>query len=119
MNKRSRWVYGVLLAVWAILLVWQVGEHYRVKQAARAGLINRAKDISTTCSIVMRSQRRFGGVISKERLESAMNALIRQGDVNAIAVLNAAGEVVASAGAPIDFAPKTWSPRGRIGRTPT
>jgi signal transduction histidine kinase len=51
----------------------------------------------------MRSQRRFGGVISKERMEAALNELIRPGELNAIALLNADGEVVASVGEPIDL----------------
>jgi len=54
----------------------------------------------------MRSQRRFGGVISKERMESTLNDLIKAGELNAIALLNASDEVVASAGAPIDFHPR-------------
>ncbi len=112
MNKRTRLVYGILLAVWAMLLVWQVVEHDRVTQAARVALINRAKDISTTLGLVMRSQRRFGNIISKDRMESALNALVKQGEVNAIALLNASGDVVASAGTPIDFETKGLVPTG-------
>jgi signal transduction histidine kinase len=111
MNQRTRLVYGALIAVWAIIIVWQVVEHSRVQQAAKVVLINRAKDISSTVGLVMRSQRRFG-VISKDRIESALNALIRQGEVPAIALLNAAGDVVASAGASIDFETKGLVPTG-------
>ena len=105
MIKRTQLVYGVLLTVWAVLVVWQAGEHARVRGSARDALINHAKDISGTLGVVMRSQRRFG-VISKERLESALNALVRPGEASAIALLNAVGEVVASAGAPIDLQTK-------------
>jgi signal transduction histidine kinase len=106
MIKRTQLVYGVLLTVWAVLVVWQVVEHDRLRRSAGDALINRAKDISNTLGLVMRSQRRFGGVISKERLESALNSLVKPGEVNAIALLNAAGNVVASAGAPIDLETK-------------
>ena len=112
MNKRLRLVYGVLFAVWGVILVWQAVEHARVQQAARVALRNRAKDISTTLGLVLRSQRRFGGVISRDRLESALSSLIRPGELNGIALLNDAEEVVASAGAAIDFQAKSLAPTG-------
>jgi len=105
-TRRSWWIYGLLLAIWAVILGWQVVEHSRVRKSARAALINRAKDISDTLGMVMRSQRRWGGVVSKERMESTLNDLVRPGELNAIALLNAAGEVVASAGGVIDLQPK-------------
>ncbi len=98
LKRRSILIYGLLLGVWAVVAAWQVAEHARVREAAHAELIYRAKDISTTLGIVLRSQRRFGGVVSKERLESALNDLIRPGELNGIALLNAAGDGVASVG---------------------
>jgi len=95
-----RWlIYGSLFVAWTVILGWQAGEHLRVRKSARAALINRGKDISETLGLVMRSQRRFGGVISRERLESALNELIKPDELKAVAMLNAAGEIVASAGA--------------------
>lgn len=111
MNQRGRLVYGLLLAVWVLILGWQVVEHSRVRSAAKVAVINRAKDISTTLGIVLRSQRRFG-VISKDRLESALNELLNRGELKAVAMMNAAGEVVASAGAAIDFEVKGLVPTG-------
>lgn len=107
-RNRTRLVYGVLVAVWALILLWQAAEHARVRRDARHALILRAKDISTTLGVVLRSQRHFG-IISKERLESALNALIKPDELTAVAMLNAAGAVVASAGAPID-----WEQRGLL-----
>lgn len=101
-KNRTRLVYLLLGLVWVLIVVWQWIEHRRVVASARAELTNSAKDISTTLGIVMRSQRRFG-VISRERLESALNELIRAGNVRAIALLNAAGHVVASAGPAVDL----------------
>ncbi len=95
-------MYGGLAALWILILVWQVIEHRRVRQVARIELGNRARDISTTLGLVIRSQRRFGGLISKERLESALNSLIKPGELDAIALLNASEQVVASAGTPIE-----------------
>lgn len=110
-SKRTRWVYGVLLAVWAIVIVWQGLEHRRVQQDARVALIHRAKDISTTLGVVLRSQRHFG-IISKDRLDTALRELIRPEELAAVAMLNAAGDVVTSAGTPIDFEMKGLAPTG-------
>lgn len=109
--RRSKLVYGLLTAAWVVVLVWQLIEHRRVQGVARAELINRAKDISTTVGIVLRSQRRFGGVISKERIESALTGLVRPGELNAVALLNAAGDVVASAGTNADWQPRAGAVR--------
>lgn len=102
MTKRTRLVVVTLALAWAVLLIWQYVEHDRVRQAAKVALINRSKDISTTLGVVMRAQRRFG-VIPTDRIESYLNALIKPGELDAVALLNAAGEVVASAGSAIDF----------------
>ncbi len=114
LKRRSTLIYGLLLGVWVLVVVWQVAEHVRVRDEARAALVNRAKDISTTLGIVLRSQRRFGGVVSKERLEASLTELLKQDktELNGIALLNAAGEMVASAGTGIDL-----QSRGAAGTT--
>ena len=103
-RRNNPWIYGLLLGVWVLVVAWQVEEHHRVSEEARAALVNRAKDISTTMGIVLRSQRRFGGVVSKERLEASLTELANQEktELSGIALLNEAGEVVASAGTAID-----------------
>ena len=95
-RRSSFWVFGLLLGAWLLILGWQALEHSRVKAQAQAELRNRAKDISTTVGIVLRSQRRFG-VISKERIEPALAGLVRPAELSAVALLNAAGDIVASA----------------------
>ena len=101
-TTRRSLVYGLLLAAWLLLMGWQGAEHFRVKGAARVALRKRAQDISATCGVVIRSQRRFGGVVTKERLELALKELVNQGELKGIALLNAAGDELAAAGAPID-----------------
>src|SRR3979411_1664897 len=98
-TRRSWFVYGTLLAIWMVLIGWQVAEHVRVRRSAQAALINRAKDISNTLGLLMRSQR-FFGVISKERLESALNELVSKGELHSVVLLNATNEIVASARGP-------------------
>ncbi len=104
-TRRSWFIYGTLLAIWMILIGWQGAEHGRVKRAAQTSLLNRAREISNTLGLVMRTQR-FFGAISKEKTEMALNELV---DTNAyglhpisIEVLNLTNEVMASAGPPID-----------------
>src|SRR5205809_832431 len=81
MTSRTRLVYALLAAVLALIIVWQVVEHDRVKAAARAALINRSRDITTTLGLVIRSQRRFGvSIVSQERMESALKELVKPGD---------------------------------------
>src|SRR6266487_3509295 len=111
MNPRGRLVFGVLLAVWTMILAWQIVEHQRVRHSARVALINRAKDVSTTLGIVLRSQRRFG-VISKERLETALNELLKREELKGVTMLNATGGVVALSGVPIDLELKGLVPTG-------
>jgi len=101
MNQRGKLAYVILLGVWAMITAWQFAEHARVRQTARTALINRARDISSTVGIVIRSQRHFG-LISKERLESALTELVSQGELSGVSLRNASGEVVASAGEPFD-----------------
>jgi signal transduction histidine kinase len=101
-RKRTPLVYGLLLAVWALIIGWQMLEHRWVVQSARTALINRSRDIASTLGLVIRSQRRFGGIISQDRLESALNELAKSGELLSVALLNASWDVVASAGRPID-----------------
>ena len=87
MRQRAPLVNGVLLAVWLMVVFWQGLEHWRVTQGERTALINRSRDIATTLSVVIRSQRHFGGIISQERLESALNDLARSGELLSVALL--------------------------------
>lgn len=111
MTLRGRYLFGLLAAIWALILVWQGFEHFRVRQSARDELINRAKDISNTAGSVMHALRRFG-VVPRDRLEPALKPLIKPGDVNSIALLNAAEEVVALVGEPIAADLHTLVPSG-------
>src|SRR2546427_1353909 len=106
MLSRTQPVYGLLIALWSLVVVWQVVEHGWTKEAARSALINRSRDITRTLEAVIQSQRRFGGLLFQERLESALKELVKSGELTSVALLNAAGEVVASAGPPIDVETK-------------
>src|SRR4051812_10201482 len=110
-QRRRLVIYGALLSIWVVLIAWQVAEHLRVRESARKELIDRAKTISNTAGLIMRSQRFFGR-ISKERLESALNELVEVGSLASIEMLNNMDEVIASAGPPIDVGRKDLQTSG-------
>ena len=95
--NRKRTVPIFLAVVWLVIVIWQAFDHYRFKNRAQTALLNRSKDITNSLGAIMRSQRRFN-LISKERLEDALQDLIKMEELQSIALLNALGEVVASVG---------------------
>src|SRR5579883_2174339 len=100
LTRRSWLVYGVLLAIWVVLIGWQAAEHVRVRRFARAGLRHRAEDISNTLALIMRSQRM---IASSNRMETILTELVKQGEVHSIQLLNARGEELVSAGPRIEL----------------
>jgi signal transduction histidine kinase len=103
---RSWAVYGMLAAIWGALLGWQVAEHIHVRKTLHDNLIDWGRSQSSTCGRLMRAPGFLAGVISKERIESALNALVHTNDLRSIELLNNAEEVVATAGVPIELPPR-------------
>ena len=99
-------VYAALLGAALAVCVWQRIEHTRFERTATEALINRGRDITSTLGVVIRAQRRVGGVISKDRLQSTLQDLVRNGELEAIAILGATGETIASAGLPLSPTPE-------------
>ena len=110
--KRSLGVYLLLTVFGLGVCGWQVEEHLRLKRTAAEALINRGRDITSTLGVVVRSQRRFGLVISKDRVESALQDLVRPGVLESIAILGSTGETIASAGRPVELTPEMLRQRG-------
>jgi signal transduction histidine kinase len=104
---RKNLIYGLLVVAWLLILGWQAVEHHRVRESARASLAVRGRDITTTLGLVIRSQRRFGSIVSQERIEPALKELIKTEDVESVHLLNVSGEVVASAGPPLESGTKS------------
>jgi signal transduction histidine kinase len=124
LTRRSLLVYGLLLAVWLLVVGWQIEEHVRLRDSAKTDLRVRSKDIANTLSAFIRGLR-FRGAIPQDRLESVLNELVngrtneivKSSELISIALLNAAGEPVAFAGKPIDFEQKDIAQEGeRWGR---
>jgi signal transduction histidine kinase len=98
--SRSLGVFALLLAGALGVCGWQWAEHRRFERAAAQALVNRGRDITSTLGVVVRSQRRFGLLVSKERIESALQDLIHPGQLESITILGATGETIATAGRP-------------------
>jgi len=109
LTRRNLFVYGLILGVWLLVVGWQVEEHIRVREAAKADLRGRSKDIANTLSALIRGMR-FRNVIPQPRLEAVLNELVngrtnelvKSSELISIVLLNAANEPVAAAGKPID-----------------
>lgn len=111
-GKGSLGVYALLAAGALAVALWQRAEHQRFERAAHQALINRGRDITSTLGVVIRSQRRFGGIVSRSRIQSAIQDLIRPGEVESIAILGASGETITSAGKPVEITPQMLQSRG-------
>src|SRR6266478_4694425 len=110
LTRRTFFVFALLLAVWALVVVWQAEEHARFKAYAKTGLRNRSKAIANTLGASIRGLQ-FRGAVFGDRLQpvldelvsSQTNELVTSSEVLGVVLLNAAGKPVASAGRPIDL----------------
>ena len=89
-TRRSWAIYGMLGAIWAMLVIWQIAEHTRSRHGFQNMVIDRGRSISTTCGLLMRT-RGFFGVISRERLEAALNQLVDTNELRSVDLLNTNG----------------------------
>jgi signal transduction histidine kinase len=111
-KRNSTLIYGLLLGIWVLAVVWQVEEHVHVREASKAALRKRSEAIANTLGAVVRGLQ-FRGAVFRDRLEPVLGELVNGytngaagGEVISIELLNAAGEAVASAGRPIDLEQK-------------
>jgi len=95
----------MLVAIWAMLMIWQAAEHLRGRQAFQHKVVDRGRYISTTCGRLLRA-RSFFGVVYQERLEAALNTLVDTNEVRSVQLLNTNGEALASAGVPFELPPR-------------
>jgi signal transduction histidine kinase len=99
-RKRTTPVYVLLAALWLVVAGWQGAEHFRFRRVSYQTLLGRGREIASTLGVVIRSQGRFG-MVRQSRLEAALEELARSTDLRAVMLLNAGGQVVASAGKPV------------------
>lgn len=110
--SKRRWLIPALLLGGGVgVCAWQITEHIRFRGTSAQTLINRGRDITSTMGVLLRSQRRVG-IVSRDRLEAALQDLIRPGELESIAILGATGETIASAGARVELTPEMQQARG-------
>ena len=105
MRRHSSFVQTLLLAAWLLVIVWQITEHRRVVDAAKADLRNRSHEIARTLNAVTRAVR-FRGALFQDRLDPVLNelasirtnALVSASQLLAVGLLNNEGDTVAAAG---------------------
>ena len=67
LKRRNLLVYACLVGLWALVVGWQVDEHFRVEDTARTELRNRSMVVANFLSAVIRGLR-FRGAILQERI---------------------------------------------------
>src|SRR5580693_5873426 len=77
-EQRSRWVTGLLLGAWLVVIAWQLDEHRRVVDAAKDDLRKSSHAIARTLSTVTRVIR-FRGATPQDRLDPVLKELINNG----------------------------------------
>jgi signal transduction histidine kinase len=101
--KRHLIVPIVLIGCGLAVSAWQAVEHSKFERTAKEAMIKRGRDITSTLGVVLRSQRRYGLLVVKERIEPSLQALVQSEELESIAILAATGEPLASAGRPMDL----------------
>jgi signal transduction histidine kinase len=104
-ERRGRWFTGLLFGAWLLVMAWQVEEHHRVVDAAKADLRGSAFEIASTLSAVTRAFQ-FRGTIGEDRLNLVLNELVRvrtnalmkSSGLRAVGLLNTEGDPVMTAG---------------------
>jgi hypothetical protein len=105
LRRTNALIYGVLAIVWLLVVAWQTEEHVRIREAAKADLRNRSREIASTLSAVIRALR-FRGAVVQDRLEPVLNLLVtgrtnelvRSSELISVALLNAEGDPLVFAG---------------------
>ncbi len=108
-----RWIVPIALVGGGLAVcAWQAEEHLRFKRASEDALIKRGRDITSTLGVVLRSQRRFGLIVAKERVEPSLQDLVQPEELESIAIISVTGEPLASAGRAPNLGPDVISGGG-------
>jgi signal transduction histidine kinase len=106
-TAKRKWIVPIALIGCGLAICgWQTEEHLRFERVAKEALIKRGRDITSTLGVVLRSQRRFGLLVVKERIEPSLQALVQPEELESISILSVTGEPLASAGQPQDLDPE-------------
>lgn len=103
MKSQARLVDFLLFLLLAGFILWQGALHRQAARDFRRIHVEHARDVSKTLSVVIRSQGRFH-VITRDRLEAALQEVASTGQFLSVAFQSPSGETTAAAGAPLDAA---------------
>jgi signal transduction histidine kinase len=112
-RRNSTLIYGLLFAVWVLVIAWQIEEHNRVQEAAKRDLRNRSREVGNNLSAVMRAFSYRGRQVLQRQLEPVLNELVKgqtnelvnSGGLISIALLNTAGEPFVAAASNTNLMP--------------
>src|SRR5689334_7813551 len=80
LKRRTTMIYGLLAAVWVLVVFWQIQEHNRVKEAAKTELRENSSTVANFLSAVIRGMR-FRGAVFKDQLERPLDILVGNGAI--------------------------------------
>ena len=97
LTRRSLLVYGLLAAVWVLVLGWQVEEHLRVKRppgptcatAPRTSPTRSARSSAACASGAGRFRRNASSPVLNELVHGRTNELVKSSELISIALLDA------------------------------
>ncbi|HEY4414601.1 MAG TPA: HAMP domain-containing sensor histidine kinase [Verrucomicrobiae bacterium] len=75
LDQRGKWVFGLLLGTWLLVVAWQIDEHHNVVEAAKSDLRSRSHEIAGTLNAVTRALQ-YHGAVFQDRLEPILNELV-------------------------------------------
>src|SRR5882672_8121158 len=75
LDQRGKWVFGLLLGAWLLVVAWQIDEHHGIVEAAKSDLRSRSHEIAGTLSAVTRAMQ-YRGAVFQDRLEPILNELV-------------------------------------------
>ncbi|MBG88190.1 MAG: hypothetical protein CMO80_14985 [Verrucomicrobiales bacterium] len=93
MWKRPLILFTLLAISWLVILSWQLGEHKNFERRLRGRMVERAENVANTVDLIIRSQRRFGGLVNYERFEWSVGQMLKNPELNAVAFANGNSEI--------------------------
>src|SRR6185436_7424027 len=125
LTRRNYVVFGVLAALWLVVVAWQAEEHFAFKNFAKTGLRNRSKTIASTLGASIRGMQ-FRSTVTADRLQIVLNEMVNgptndlawSPEIASVVLINHEGQPVAYAGRTpeleqreIPQEPERWGPR--------
>jgi signal transduction histidine kinase len=111
-DQRGKWVFGLLLGTWLLVVAWQIEEHRRVVETAKFDLRSRSHEIAGTLSAVTRALQFRGAVVLQNRLDPVLKELLDDRTNSAVklfyvGLLNIDGKPIVAVGDTNLFSPAT------------